>query len=546
MHRTGHRWLGRLVTGLALLGGYRVEAAPPPRPTALRSGELTFRLRRAAEGEPWAGVDLSLRAPYPRARPLRARTDAQGTATVTASEGNYLMEVDGMGIGLVQVTRDSPWRECVVVVPPDYSWPPPGRPDLRAEPVGERLVLFAEHIPVAGRPPPAPRPAAPAPPVSVALDGFLRRGQVAEALAAFADPPDPAARFSLAVAQVLDGMMRFSRGLTRLPLNARLAGDLGGEPPFLRFADPESEDVEVVTPEKVGALFTDLRAALRRANRTVAEVGEADFRVEVNLSRIRLDVLGDGQARTLAEWLDLPIEEEGGGDVLVRFDSADAKWLEGYTHLLGGVLDVILAYDWRPLWDHVAPLLFARYRPEPPFAAVARAHRGPDRRDEGEFGHEIDWFAALHAFRLPLADPAGLRRARDEIAATVACSRESWRRILAETDDDREWIPSPRQTGPGGTRITEEEVAAWMRVLDEVEAILEGRRLIPHWRLRPGVGVNLARLVEAPPPLDPVMFIQGSALAPYAEPGAVSDGEHWAAIIEAFGDRFLLFLFWVN
>ena len=63
-------------------------------------------------------------------------------------------------------------------------------------------------------------------------------------------------------------------------------------------------------------------------------------------------------------------------------------------------------------------------------------------------------------------------------------SRQSWKAILAETDDDHEWLPGPKQNGPfGGARLTEEMIGGWFAFLDEVDLILAGKKLLPFWHL---------------------------------------------------------------
>jgi hypothetical protein len=127
----------------------------------------------------------------------------------------------------------------------------------------------------------------------------------------------------------------------------------------------------------------------------------------------------------------------------------------------------------------------------------------------------------------------------------VALSRQSWQEIEAETDDDREWIPNARQTSPFQTlQVDTARIAAWYQVLDEAEAVLDGKKLIPHWRF--GQGINLRRVFEDPRPFDLVLWITGPAALPYLEDGPVITPEEWARIMEAFEGRFGLFALWVN
>jgi hypothetical protein len=376
------------------------------------------------------------------------------------------------------------------------------------------------------------------------LDGFLREGRIKEGLTAFATPSGEAGRFSLGVLQALDGLQQFSAGMHNVGINPAF---IQSGIPFFRVVVPGrlQNPKEPATPAKVARLFQDLRASLRRANATLAKVGDEEFGVEVNLSQVRLDLDGDGQCSTnemllvsLGRTFGLPAQARDSRDVIVRFDSADAVWLKGYTHFLSGMLDLLLAYDWRPVWDQCAHVVFLQPEPLPPMARFSQGGQG--------FDQWVDLIAAVHDMRLNLIDKDGPRRARDEFKTMVTCSRICWQRVLAETDDQKEWLPSPRQTGPSGATITQAQVDAWKRVLDELDAIASGKKLLPHWRMKPGVGINVEKLVASPPPLDLVLLIQGSALIPYLEEGAVSDRGTWSQLTRAFEGGFFRFAIWSN
>jgi hypothetical protein len=114
-----------------------------------------------------------------------------------------------------------------------------------------------------------------------------------------------------------------------------------------------------------------------------------------------------------------------------------------------------------------------------------------------------------------------------------------WKFILAETDDDNEWIPNPRQTGVIGVKVTQEMIDAWLETLDEAEQILKGKKLIPFWRGKAGErGVNLRRVFTEPRTFDPIEWFQGTAAAPYLEKGPLTklaDSRMGDRLNKAFG-----------
>ena len=372
------------------------------------------------------------------------------------------------------------------------------------------------------------------------LDGYLRAGKIDEGLAAFAKPADDAGRFSLGVLQLLQGLQTLSADSAVLGVKQSQATR---SLPFFRILPRSTVDSAAeVTPGQVRALFKNFREAIRRANSTLSTVGTGEFKVQVNLSQIRLTNINGVQSDPLIETLGaiLPMRNAAGdGELVVHFDSADAIWLKGYTHFIGGVLDVFLAYDWQPVWEQCAHRLFHSPRPLPAIARYAKD-------EEASFGEWADLIAALHEMRLEAIDPAGLRRALAEFRAGAQCSRICWDRVLAENDDDHEWLPSPKQTGPGGSKVTQAEIDGWRVILAELDGLFTGKKLLPHWRLREGHGINLARLVENPPHFDLVLFAQGSALVPYVETGDVSDQARWRTLTAAFGSGFFRFALWSN
>ena len=377
------------------------------------------------------------------------------------------------------------------------------------------------------------------------LDEYIRDGRLRDGLAAYASPANNNERFSLAVLQALDGLQQFSAGFNKLGINPELAQS---GIPFLRVLVPNRQHPlnDVATPEKVARLFSNLKMSLKHANSTLAVMDEKPFSVEVNLSQAHMDIDGDGTVASneflvasLGRSLGLS-SVNSGEDVVIRFDSADAMWLKGYTHLLQGVLDVLMAYDWMPVWNQCAHVVFSNPQPLPPIAQYT------DPRRDRETIQIFELIAALHEMRLKLVHKDGLRDARDEFRAMISCSRVCWQRVLSETDNDHEWLPSPTQMGPRGARITAQQIAGWQHVLDELDAILSGKKLLAHWRIKEGTGINVDKLVKSPPPLDAVLLIQGSAFIPYLEEGSVSDRAAWQALIQPFGSGFAGFAIWSN
>jgi hypothetical protein len=89
-------------------------------------------------------------------------------------------------------------------------------------------------------------------------------------------------------------------------------------------------------------------------------------------------------------------------------------------------------------------------------------------------------------------------------------------------------------------------VKGWIDFLDEADAILAGKKLLPFWRGDSKKGINLRRVFEDPRPLDLVLWIQGTAAVPYLEEGILSTPETWQRFKRIFGGNFVGFALWFN
>ena len=94
----------------------------------------------------------------------------------------------------------------------------------------------------------------------------------------------------------------------------------------------------------------------------------------------------------------------------------------------------------------------------------------------------LDMVAALHLINQPLRDANRMADAHAHLLKVIELSRLNWAAVRAETDNANEWLPGPGQTGVIGVDINDEQVEAWLAMLDESERILNGELLIPFWR----------------------------------------------------------------
>lgn len=122
-----------------------------------------------------------------------------------------------------------------------------------------------------------------------------------------------------------------------------------------------------------------------------------------------------------------------------RFDRGDAHWALGMISFQRAAVELVLAFRWSEL-----DKLF---------------------RD-----------ASAIDVTIPLVDPGRVTRARDLVLAALAYADRTRAAYLAETDDDREWVPSPRQKSyamPLG--VDAELYATWTAVVGDLRDLLDSK-----------------------------------------------------------------------
>jgi hypothetical protein len=380
-------------------------------------------------------------------------------------------------------------------------------------------------------------------PESYLVGGKLADGEKALRERLEKNPHDNTVRFALGGAQFLRGLERLGQNLHEYGL--RDQNVLGMNIVVLNLPFGKNEHPKKLTYEKARAIVQDWVTDLDAAEKTLSTITDPNVALSVQVDQISFDV-GAAQPVHLLEVLSVTgLAPRGGGvaytdPLVIRFDRADVAWLRAYCHLLSAIGNVVLAHDGRELFNHTAHLFFMDV--ETPYAFLKlRA----DSSEGWDFRYISDLIAVIHLLRLPVVEPARMKAALNHLEQMIAHSREMWKFALAETDNDHEWIPNPKQKGPFGVTIAQPQIDAWMKFLDESQALLAGRLLVPFWR-DPTKGVNLRRVFTEPQSLDIVLWVQGTAAAPYLETGSKTSPETWTRLMDVFQGNFFRFFIWVN
>ncbi len=370
--------------------------------------------------------------------------------------------------------------------------------------------------------------------------GTLAAGEAQLTALVARDPANNDARFGLGGLQFLIAVEHLAQGLYRYGLSSPRSIVV----PVLRLPVPPNPNPERITYTDFRDLIARFVADLGKAEATLGAMSDADARLPVDLARIRYDANADGVAGSgelfaavIARVMGTGVGAEENAPTVVAFDRADAYWLQGYANVLMVLGQFLLAHDWHRSFDAGFHVFFPNA--DTPFVKELSFSGNEWSRER-----IIDVISFLH-IAWPVAEPVRMQRVRGHLKTVIALSRKSWTAIEAETDDDREWLPGPRQTQSfTGILIGADQVAAWRAVLDETEAILDGRKLVPHWRLERGI--NLRRVFDEPQPFDLVLWITGPAALPYLESGPVTTREDWNRILQAFGSQFGRYAIWFN
>ncbi|MEE9272686.1 MAG: hypothetical protein V3U57_05405 [Robiginitomaculum sp.] len=296
---------------------------------------------------------------------------------------------------------------------------------------------------------------------------------------------------------------------------------------------------------------------LQRAQKSLERAVDKDFAVTVNLAELWLDInanrkrdKGEDLMSMLGDmpWVDdNGIDDKNGKDSNVRFDTADANWLAAYTHVLAGSAELILSID-----------------PTPAIKTITDGRKMLDEKgnvkrapyvDQSENARQLDTIATVLYMLEGDVDAKRTRLALAHFQAMIKHNQAFWSKVALETDNDREWLPNSTQTSAFGGSVSAEIAEGWQNILSEISDILDGKTLIPYWRIERQntakttantTGVNLNKFLKHPTSFDAILLVQGTALAPFIEKGTVTKMDAIQSFARLTGGRSGLFAIWLN
>jgi len=293
--------------------------------------------------------------------------------------------------------------------------------------------------------------------------GELARGEQVLEAALEASPGDDQLRFSLGVLQLFLGVERLGQALYEYGVKPE-----NNNTPFLRIPVPKNPEPSPIAYADLRRFLSVFQNDLATAETTLAGVTDDHVALTLRLMDIRFDLSGSGDAtERLSDVLKKLMGPNfrpppGNAEFQVRFDRGDVAWLRAYCHLLMAMIDAQLAVDLEAQFNLHADELFAR--PKHPFQGTPQ-----EKRDK-----QHEFWSVLH-----IREPARLRHFREHLLKVCELNRETWRYIRAERDDELEWLPNPKQKGVLGLPVRDEMIDVWLAMVEELEGLLNGRKVIP-------------------------------------------------------------------
>ena len=368
-----------------------------------------------------------------------------------------------------------------------------------------------------------------------------------------ADPQDPLVPYALGAAGFFQSLENLATKLNRHGFESPQSFML----PLLRLPVPSRAEPEPLTYEGFRAILVEFRDGMEAAAAKLDTVpAGADIGVVADLTKLGIDLDGDAAIAPTESFAAIVAAMSGRGadpstlapDLVFRFDRADGYWLQGYANFLVAQADFWLAHDFQNAFDGSFHMFFPRSSLPLQQLLVPT----PEDAQFSIFMSEwrlADFVSFIHLVNWPVVEPERRQTARLKLLEMIRLSREDWKAIRAETDNDREWLPGPQQKGVNpltGLEVGEKQVTAWLDALQMAEDLLEGSVLLPHFRI-PTKGINMKAFFDAPQTFDLVLAITGPGMVPYLENGTLITGEDFSRIRQQFGGAgFLSFALWFN
>jgi len=190
---------------------------------------------------------------------------------------------------------------------------------------------------------------------------------------------------------------------------------------------------------------------LARVEQDLAAAAHPDISLEICLACWEVDWNHNGRVDSRDRLL-FQIEQDARGRSIpeddprrrptFRFDQGDVAWARAFVAFQRGALDLVLAYNWTEV-DRL--FLLTRGSGQEPTITIR------------------------------MARPELVARGRGRILEGLVFADEARKAYLAESDDDREWVPNPRQKNhPMPLPVDDRLYETWELITGDLRRLIEG------------------------------------------------------------------------
>ncbi len=210
------------------------------------------------------------------------------------------------------------------------------------------------------------------------------------------------------------------------------------ELPIMRLPIPDNPTARPFEPADFTTLVKGLDTRMDASRLSLARLGDKPFALDIRIADLWFDINMNGTRDMGEDVASVAGLTLGGGrlvtvpvgDPVIRFDTADAAWLQAYTHFLSGFVSTALAYDPEPAIRRVmdsSAAIYALWGDTPP----------PNAMDM-MFGRQVDRVAMALFALSKTPDKTLAMDAYGHFLAMIAENRRFWTLVALETDNDRE------------------------------------------------------------------------------------------------------------
>jgi len=164
---------------------------------------------------------------------------------------------------------------------------------------------------------------------------------------------------------------------------------------------------------------------------------------------------------------------------------------------------------------------------------------------KGQYESFMEPLAFLHSINWQVENPQLLKETRQHWLKVLELNHVTWELVQQETDNNKEWLPNPKQDSPfPNVTVSQEIIDGWLETVKLGEAVLNGDLLIPNFRF--GKGVSMKAFFETAESFDLVAFVTGHNSINYVQEGPMIEERQFRSMNRDLRRNLGGFALWFN